>query len=636
MLQAMRDKVMGVLGWIIIGLIIITFALFGLGSYIQDKSRVFAAKVNDVEIGQRELQIAYQQQRDQMRQMLGDAYKPALLDEKSLRQRALDGLISRQLVLQATQENGMAISDQLLAAHIQARPVFQEDGAFSEQLYQRLLYQQGQTPAGFEYDTRRRLQVEQLVNGLSQTAFVTDTELGRAYRLQEQTRDFSYWIISPQPFEATVEITDQQIEEYYQQRADEFVEPERVRLAYVRLSGERLAELVEVDESELQADYEAKKEALRTQEQRRASHILIQVAQDADEETRETARQKARDLLARIRDGADFAELARASSDDPGSASQGGDLGFFARGVMAPEFEESVFSLQPDQVSELVQTQFGFHIIKLTEMRASEVPTLDEVRDELLADRKRAGVEDLFYEQLEQLTDLSYENPDSLQEAADALGLEIQTSEWLNATGGPGIGAYPGIVAVAFSEDVLEAGNNSEPVEVGENDVIVVRVAEREAAQQLPLDAVKDQVTEALKKQTAAQQARAKGEELLDKLARGVPVDELKDEEHMSFSGAQAVKRSAAGHNPEAIREVFRLPSPEQDASVDKGFALADGGYAVVRLSKVSDGDPTAIGEDVRDQLARSYENMQRSLALSTLVEGLRERAEIVIPQEQE
>ncbi len=213
MLQAMRDRVMGVLGWIVIGLIIITFALFGLGSYMQDRSRLFAAKVNDVEITPRELQMAYQQQRDQMQEMLGDAYDPALLSDKLLRQRALDALISRELVLQASQDAGMAISDQLLAANIHTAPVFQEDGGFSEQRYQRLLYQQGQTPASFEYDTRRRLQVEQLVNGLSQTAFVTGTELEQAYRLQEQTRDFSYWIISPQPFQATVEISDQQIED---------------------------------------------------------------------------------------------------------------------------------------------------------------------------------------------------------------------------------------------------------------------------------------------------------------------------------------------------------------------------------------------------------------------------------------
>jgi peptidyl-prolyl cis-trans isomerase D len=636
MLQAMRDKVMGVLGWIVIGLIIITFALFGLGSYIQDKSQVFAAKVNDVEITPRELQMAYQQQRAQMEQMLGDAYDPALLNDKLLRQRALDSLIDRQLVFQASQDAGMAVSDQLLAAHIQSAPVFQEDGGFSEQRYQRLLYQQGQSPASFEYDTRRGLQMEQLLNGLSRSAFVTDSEVEQAYRLQEQTRDFSYWIIAAQPFEATVEISEQQIEEYYQQHAGEFVVPERVRVAYLRLSGEELADAVEVDESELQAQYQARKDALKTQEQRRASHILVQVAADADQEALDAARNKAQELLDQIRAGADFAELAANNSDDPGSAAQGGDLGFFAKGVMAPEFEASAFALQPGEVSDPVQTQFGFHIIKLIEVRAGEVPAFDAVRDEILAELRQRGVDDLFYENLEQLTDLSYEHPDSLDTAAEALGLEIQRSDWLTASGGEGIGVYPKLMAVVFGEDVLEAGHNSEPVEVGANDVIVARVEEREAAQQLPLDKVRDQIRAALRKQLAAQQAQVKGEELLEKLAQGASAEEIEAQDYVTSGQAEAVKRSASEHNAEVMGEAFKLARPQPGASVESGFALSDGGYAVVRLTGVSDGDPATLADDVRARLAGGYENMRRALTLSTLVEALRERAEIVIPQQQE
>ena len=636
MLQAMRDKVMGVLGWIVIGLIIITFALFGLGSYIQDKSQVFAAKVNDVEITPRELQMAYQQQRAQMEQMLGDAYDPALLNDKLLRQRALDSLIDRQLVFQASQDAGMAVSDQLLAAHIHSAPVFQEDGGFSEERYQRLLYQQGQSPASFEYDTRRGLQMEQLLNGLSRSAFVTSSEVEQAYRLQEQTRDFSYWIIAAEPFEATVEISAQQIEEYYQQHAGEFVVPERVRVAYLRLSGEALAASVEVDESELQAQYQARKDALKTQEQRRASHILIQVAADADQEALDAARSKAQELLDQIRAGADFAELAANNSDDPGSAAQGGDLGFFAKGVMAPEFEASAFALQPGEVSDLVQTQFGFHIIKLIEVRAGEVPAFEAVRDEILAELRQRGVDDLFYEHLEQLTDLTYEHPDSLDTAAEALGMEIQHSDWLTASGGEGIGAYPKLMAVVFGADVLEAGHNSEPVEVGANDVIVARVEEREAAQQLPLDKVRDQIRAALRKQLAAQQAQAKGEELLEKLAQGASAEEIEARDYLTSGQAEAVKRSASGHNAEVMGEAFKLARPQPGASVESGFALSDGGYAVVRLTGVSDGDPATLADDVRARLAGGYENMRRALTLSTLVEDLRERAEIVIPQQQE
>ena len=637
MLQAMRDRVMGVLGWIVIGLIIITFALFGLGSYLQDKSQVFVAKVNDVEISPRELQLAYQQQRARMEQMLGDAYNPALIDDQQLKQTALNGLIQRQLLLQAAQKDGMLVSDQLLAAKIHAEPAFHQDGSFSEERYQSLIRQQGRLPAEFEYQTRRMLQTEQLLSGLSQTAFVTKDEVDQAYRLQEQRRDFSYLIISSESFKANVEVNEEQTQQYYDQHSEKFITPERVRLAYLRLTGDALSENIQIDEEELLSHYEEKKESLLTQEQRQASHILIQVAAGADEETSNRAKAEAEDLLKKIRSGSDFAELARQHSGDPGSAAQGGDLGFFARGAMVPEFDKTVFSMEVGDISDPVHTQFGFHIIKLTEVRGAEIPSLDEVREDLIAELKQRGLSDLFYEQFEQLSDVSYENPDSLDDAADALGLEVQSSDWLTATGGAGIGEYPKVVALAFSEDVLESGNNSEPVEVGDNDAIVVRVEDRQAAQATPLDNVKEQIIEELRHQRAEEQAAARGEELLQQLKQGTLMEDLDDQDYITSHKAEGVTRAtAAEHNPEVVRAVFKLSRPEEGASMDKAFKLDNGDYAVVQLTGISDADPASMQEAARSQLERGLENMRRSVMVSTMTEDLRTRANIVIPEESE
>jgi peptidyl-prolyl cis-trans isomerase D len=575
MLQAIRDKAMGLLGWIVIGLIIITFALFGLGSYLQDKSQVFVAKVNDVEISPRELQLAYQQQRARMERMLGDAYSPALIDDQMLKQTALNGLIQRQLLLQAAQKDGMLVSDQLLVAQIHAVPAFREDGSFSEEKYQRLIRQQGRLP---------------------------------------------------------VEISDEQIKQYYDQHSEKFVTPERVRLAYLRLSADALSENIQVDEDELVAYYEEKKESLLTQEQRRASHILIQVAAGADEETANSAKAEAEDLLKQIRNGSDFAELARQHSDDPGSAAQGGDLGFFAHGAMVPEFEKTVFSMEVGDVSEPVHTQFGFHIIKLAELRGTEIPALDEVREELIAQLNRRGLSDLFYEQFEQLSDVSYENPDSLDAAADALGLEVQTSDWLTASGGAGIGEYPKVVAIAFSEDVLEAGNNSEPIEVGDNDAIVVRVEQRQAAQATPLDTVREQIVEELRQQQAMEQAQASGEELMQQIKQGALMEDLDEADYITSHKAEGVTRAtAAEHNPEVVRAVFKLSRPQAGASIDKGFKLNNGDYTVVHLTAVSDADPASMQEDARSQLEGGLENMRRSVTVSTMTADLRARANIVM-----
>ncbi len=634
MLQAMRDKVMGGLGWFIIGLIIITFALFGLGSYLQDKSGSYAASVNDVKISDRELQRAYQQQRAQMEKMMGDAFNPALIDEELLKKRALKSLVEKQLLLQAADEAHIQISDQLLAARIHAIPELQVDGKFSEQRYKDVLFRQGRRPAGFEMALRQDMRVEQLVAGFTGTVFVTRAEVDRSYRLQKQQRDFSYLLIASEPLQKNVTVTDEQVETYYNEHKNEFVTPERVRLAYLRLNDEGLGKGMEIPEDELQAYYEERKQALLTREQRRASHILIQVAADADEKTLNEAKAKAEDVLRQIRAGGDFAQLAKKYSDDPGSAAQGGDLGFFARGVMAPEFDETVFSQKVGDVSEPVKTQFGFHIIKLDEIRGSEIPKLEDVRADLVRELKQRKIDELYYEQLELLTDVSYENPDSLDAAAEALGMEVQTTDWLTADGGPGIGEYPKVLAAAFSDDVLEGGNNSEPIEVGGNDAIVLRVEEHEAAHPEALAAVKDRIIAILTQTRAADQAEAEGTALLQKLEQGSGLEELDKQDYMTFHKAEGAGRSAPGHNTEVVREVFRMPRLAEGKPLDRGFRLSNGDYAVVRLTGVHEPDPAAMSEQDRSGLERAFENMRRSLAQLALIRGLRARAVIDIPDQ--
>ena len=634
MLQAMRDKVMGGLGWFIIGLIIITFALFGLGSYLQDKSGSYAASVNDVKISNRELQQAYQQQRAQMEEMMGDAFNPALINEELLKKRALKSLVEKQLLLQAAEEANIQISDQLLAARIHAIPELQVDGKFSEQRYKDILFRQGRRPAGFEMALRQDMRMEQLVSGFTGTVFVTRAEVDRAYRLQEQKRDFSYLLIASEPLQKNVTVTDEQVEAYYNEHKNEFVTPERVRLAYLRLNDEGLGKGIEIPEDELLAYYEERKQALLTREQRRASHILIQVAANADEKTLNEAKAKAEDVLRQIRAGGDFAQLAKKYSDDPGSAAQGGDLGFFARGVMAPEFDETVFSQKVGDVSEPVKTQFGFHIIKLDEIRGSEIPKLEDVRADLVRELKQRKVDELYYEQLEVLTDVSYENPDSLDAAAEALGMEVQMSDWLTADGGPGIGEYPKVLAAAFSDDVLEGGNNSEPIEIGGNDAIVLRVEEHETAHPEALATVKDRIVDILTQTRAADQAEAEGTALLQKLEQGSGLEELDKQDYMTFHKAEGVGRSAPGHNTEVVREVFRMPRPAEGKPRDQGFRLSNGDYAVVRLTGVHEPDPAAMSEQARSGLERAFENMRRSLAQLALIRGLRARAVIDIPDQ--
>ena len=636
MLQTMRDKFMGVLGWVVIGLIIMTFALFGLGSYLQDDARAYAARVNDIEISPRELQIAYQQQRARLEQAMGDAYSPDLINDQLIRQRALDGLIRRQLILQAAEADGFKVSDQLLAANIQGISALQVDGRFSEESYKQALFRLGQTVAGFEYETRRQLTAEQLINGLTATAIVTDTEINDAYLLQEQKRDFAYLTVSAAPFEVTAEPDDEQIKQYYESRTDAFMVPEKVKLEYIRLTSEDLGGAIEIDESRLQAYYDEKKEALRKQEQRRASHILIQVAADADEETQAEAGKKAEDLLSRIKSGEDFSALASENSDDPGSAKQGGDLGFFGEGAMVPEFDEAVFTMNPGDTPVIVRSQFGYHIIKLVEVQGSETPEFEEVKARLTEELQQQAADEQFYELLDQLTDTSYENPESLDAAADALSLEIRTTDWLDASGGGDIGQYPKVLAAAFSEDVLEAGNNSEPVEVANSDVIVLRVLEHEPASQSPLENVRDQVVDILKAQQARQEAKSIGQSLLEKVRSGESLEALNDQDYLSWEVVEAGKRSEADNNPEVVREAFKLERPDEGQTVEAGVELGNGDYVVLQVTRVLDADVTAMAESVRKQMKTGFEQLRRSVDLATMVENLRMNADIQIPSDEE
>ncbi len=636
MLQAMRDRVMGWMGWVIMGLIIMTFALFGLGSYLQDEVLNYVAKVNDVEISPAELQLAYQQQRDRMEQVLGSAFDPSVLDEKELRKSALEGVIRRQLLSQEAAKEGLTISDDLLAMNIQSVPNLQVDGKFSEDRYQQALFQRGLTPAGFEYDTRRLLQAEQLTSGLTQSAFVTAAELDRAYRLQAQKRGFAYLVVPASTFEEKIQVSDEQVKAYYDAHTDDFMVPERVRLSWVELSGADLSKTIEIGEDELLAYYEAKKDSLASKEQRKASHILIMVTPDADKDVIGEKRKLAEDLLQQIRDGADFAELAKEHSNDPGSAASGGDLGYFARGVMVPEFDEVAFSMEPGQVSDVLRTQFGFHIIRLDDVRGEKIPTLEESREQLVAELQQQSVDDLFYEQLEQLTDLAYEHPESLESIGDEMGLEISTSDWITGQGGPGIGQYSGVAAIAFSEDVLEQGNNSEPIEVEPNLAVVVRVEEREVARPSMLDEVRDRIVAIVTQQMVREQARVRGQELLKEVEQGISLEELKDDETLTFKKAEGVERGAEGYNPEVIAHIFKLPRPSGDTPVLQGVELKNGDYTVVRLTRVEDGDPASMPEEVRDQMRSGLENIRRTATLAAFVADLRERADIVIRRDSE
>jgi len=634
MLMAIRERVMGLLGWVLLGALFITFAFFGLNSYFTSNAGTYAASVNDVEITHSEQQRAYQSLRDTLQQQLGQNYNPALIDEEVLKTNALEQLIRQQLLLQAAAADGFAVSKELVAARINSIPAFREGDVFSVEKYQRVLRLQGITPSEFEWRLGRELMTSQLLNGISQTAAIPQDMAAELYSLQAQQRRFTYLRIPVAHFTDQATASDSDIEQYYADHGDEFMTPERVRIQYLELKADDLEISAEANEAVLQALYEEQAERFIREEERQVRHILIAIPQDADAAAIAAARERAAAILARLQQGESFAELAKQESDDPGSAANGGDLGFLGKGLMSPAFEDVAFSLEQGARSDIVRSPFGFHIIEVLAIRPQVVKPFADVRDKLEKEYFHQERNDLFYEKSDTLANLAFEQPDSLQGAADVLGLEIQTSDWLTRNGGPGIGGNQAVINALFQEEVLHGGNNSEPIEIAENDLVVARILEHETAEKKPLASVREEVTAKVLVEQARNLAGNLGTTLLSELESGTPITAIAKAQQLELKDSGLVGRNANNPDEMLIHEAFLLPPPSAGQVAATGFALDSGDYALLSLEEVVDGDPAALTEEQRKNLARELDRIQGASEVATVVDELKSQATIIIPEQ--
>jgi peptidyl-prolyl cis-trans isomerase D len=635
MLLAIRERIMGVVGWIILGILFVAFAFFGLNSYLQGSAANYAAAVNDQEITLARHQRAYQQLRTRMADMLGDNFDAAQLNEDILKANALQQLINEELVLQAADAEGYAASNQLVAARINAIDAFKKEGVFSKTLYERVLGYQGIGPANFEHSLKQEIIANQYREGISRTAAATATGLSRAYVLEGQQRRFNYIVLPLQSFSEQLEITDQDIEDYYASHSDAFMTPERVKVQYLELDLSTLDPGMAVDEQAVQALYEEQSLKYVTPEERHARHILIRLLPDADETATAAALEKAQAVVTRLDAGESFGDLAKELSDDPGSAANGGDLGFFGRGMMAPEFENSTFELQKGERSQPVKSPFGFHIIELVEIKPEVATPLADVRDELVNQLLADERANLFYEDSETLSSLTFEQPDSLQGAAEALDLNIQESDWISRKGGTGIAANSNIIETAFSEDVLLNGNNSAAVEVAPDHVVVLRVLEhQESAQQL-LEEVRANVEELARDEQARAGAEARGKDILVNLNTGDTTLEASAEANkVTFLSTELIQRNASEPAREIISAAFTLNAPDEGTIAYTGLPARNGDYVIIELEQVKDGTFQDLPEAARKQAWRALSQVRGQTEMAAVLSVLKDQSVIQIPDQ--
>ncbi|MCU1734745.1 MULTISPECIES: SurA N-terminal domain-containing protein [unclassified Pseudomonas] len=596
MLQNIRDNSQGWIAKTIIGVIVVLMALTGFDAIFQAVNHnKDAAKVNGDTISQNELSQAVDTQRRQLMQRLGKDFDASLLDDKMLREAALKGLIERQLLLQGARDAKFSFSEAALDQVILQTPEFQADGKFSPERFDQVIRQLGYGRLQFREMLAQEMLIGQLRAGLAGSGFVTDSQVEAFARLEKQTRDFASLTFKADP--AASKVTDEQIKAHYDEHAKEFMSPDQVVIDYIELKKSAYFDQVNVDENELQDLYQ--KEIANLAEQRHAAHILVEVNDKQDE-----AKAKARieEIQQRLAKGEDFAALAKEFSQDPGSANSGGDLGYAGKGVYDPAFEDALYALNKGQVSAPVRTEFGFHLIKLVDVQAPEVPTFASLKDKLSRELKTQQVEQRFVEVTKQLEDSAFEASDLAQPAQD-LGLKVQTSQPFGREGGDGIAANRQVIQAAFSPEVLDEGSNSSAIELDPETIVVIRAKEHRKPEQLPLEAVSDAIRAHLAREQATAALKAKTEALMAGLSDGkIAYQPVQDGQ--AWKVQEAVSRSQDGIDPVALQALFRMSKPEaKDKPVYSSVILADGSVVVLRLNGVNEG--TAASEEEKGQYRR-------------------------------
>ncbi|KPX97001.1 Peptidyl-prolyl cis-trans isomerase ppiD [Pseudomonas savastanoi pv. nerii] len=577
MLQNIRDNSQGWIAKTIIGIIIALMAFTGIEAlFTATSNKQNAAEVNGEDISQNELSQAVDMQRrqlaQQLAQQLGKDFDPAMLDEKLLRESALKGLIDRKLLLQGATDAKFSFSDAALDQQLLQTPEFQVDGKFSADRFDQVIRQLGYSRLQFRQMLGQEMLIGQVRAGVAGSAFVTDAQVDAFARLEKQTRDFASLTL---PADTTaVKVTDDEVKAHYDQHAKEFMSPEQVVLDYIELKKSSFFDKVQVKDEDLQAAYQ--KEIANLSEQRRAAHILIEVNDKLNDEQ---AKAKIEEIQQRLAKGEDFAALAKEYSQDPGSSSKGGDLGYAGKGVYDPAFEDTLYALNKDQVSQPVRTDFGWHLIKLLGVEAPSVPTFASLKDKLTTDLKSQLVEQKFVEVTKQLEDSAFESSDLSQPAQD-LGMKVQTTAPFGREGGEGITANRAVIQAAFSEE----GSNSNTLELDPETVVVVRSKEHLQPQQLPLESV----ASSIRTQLATAAAKAKGEALLAGLRDGkIPLAAKQD--GRDWKSMEAVTRSQEGVDPQVLQTLFRMPKPDGKGKPEfASITAADGSFVIVRLNGVN------------------------------------------------
>lgn len=603
-----------------LALITLPFAFWGVDSFVRNADvGVAVATVAASKITRQELQSAMREQEDRMRAQLGGRVDPAMFDTPQMRRAVLDSLVTQRLLAAQAKKSGLVVGNEQLIQFIASVPSLQENGKFSKERYEALVAAQGMSKEMFEARLRQDMAMQQLMLPVTEAGITGQVAANRWLATQLEQREVAEARLLPDNYAGQVKLAADAVQKHYEANRKQFELPEQVRAEFLVLSRDALIAQAAVSDEEVKAAYQSRADRYKEGETRRASHILIRAAKDAPDAEAKAAKAKADELLAQVKKTpADFAKLAKQNSQDPGSAEKGGDLDWFGRGAMVKAFEDTAFSLKEGQISDVVRSDFGFHIIRLTGVRAERSKPFDEVKGDLLAELKREAGMKKYSESAEAFGNTVYEQADSLKPAAEKWKLEIRQTQWL-AKGSKLAPPFdnPKLAAALFSDDGLKNKRNTEAVEVAPGALVSARVLEHKPAALQPLDVVKGDIEKRLVRDEAFKLATKDGEDKLARLARGDAVD-------LKWSPARNVSRTTAQGLPaDSVRAVFKADTGKLPAYA--GVAVPGNGYALYRVSSVKGvgeiGKDDPIGRALAQQYARFVAEEEFSAWMSTLKE---------------
>jgi len=600
MLTEIRDRSSGWFAWIIAGLIIVPMAFWGVNEYATTEATPTLVEVGDQKISQNAFQAQLSNAQAQARARNPNLANSDIFNSDFYKRQVLDGMIDRAVIEEIANSKNYQIGDRQLADLIKKSPQFQENGKFDKDAYERYVATQAFSKAQFEDQTRSNSKLFQVGSGYGESAIVLPDEVRELLEIQSEQRSFDIVTVKQADFVEGIVISDGDISEYYQANTDSFLNPDRISISYVELTAEQIASSIKIDDAKIRQIYDDNVDSYISPETRATSHILLSTTGGEDEDQQLA---KADDLETQLRNGADFATLAKENSQDPGSAAQGGSLGDVEVGQMVPEFEEATFALTEGEISVPVKSQFGYHIIKVDKIKGGVAQPFEEVKQEIEQEERDTQTEDLLLERVEQLRSVVFDQSESLDAAAEQLNLKILTTGLFARDNGDAIASNEAVRAAAFSDLVKNQGKNSEPIELADGVYVAVRKLNFEASAPKALAEVSAQIKTTLTNERASAAAKAAGDSILERAE--LNWNELaKDETLKIDTHTVTMIDTEQKVAPDVLRTVLKMQLDGVATKVES-FSGVAGDFNIIRLHKIAPGDVSKVSEQIKESTRR-------------------------------